>query len=490
MDVMELTINFAELQRQMLSRLEKELPGHLTYHNAGHTREVIDAVADISKEENLTEEETLLLLTAALFHDAGFLRTYNNHEEASCDMAAEILPRYGYTPSQVDIVCQLIMATRLPIHPKGIMEQIICDADLHYLGTDRYFPVSERLYEELKRQGLTHSRQEWQHKEILFLGSHQFYTETAKRLYGEKKAAHLARLAQTQHKKHHQDAFISDLLLMLFGVFFAGFGLKGFLLPNHFVDGGVTGISLVLNAFLNFDNKSLSYVIFAINLPFIIVGYFSVSKRFAYKTLTAIFLLGLCIIFIPYKQVTNDHLLTAVFGGVFLGLGSGLAMRGGCALDGIEVFALYTLKKTSFTVTEIIMAVNIVIFAIIGLKRGWETSFYSILTYMAASRMIDYVIEGIQAFTGVTIISGRSETLKHRLVNELGRSITIYKGERGFLPGQIDVSTDCDIIFTVVTRLELRKLKNLVAEVDPKAFIFANTIREASGGILKRRTSH
>ncbi|HET7897806.1 MAG TPA: YitT family protein, partial [Flavisolibacter sp.] len=223
---------------------------------------------------------------------------------------------------------------------------------------------------------------------------------------------------------------------------------------------------------------------------FIIAGYFSISKKFAYKTLAAVALLGICLTWLHYPIITTDKLLISIFGGVFLGLGIGLTMRAGCALDGIEVLALYTLKRTSFTITEIIMGMNLIIFAVAAFKFGLETALYSALTYFAASWMIDYVIEGIQAFTGVTIISGESEAIKHRLVNELGRGITVYKGERGFLPGNFEVSSNCDIIFTVVNRMELRKLKNLVYETDAKAFVFASTIREASGGILKRRAAH
>jgi uncharacterized membrane-anchored protein YitT (DUF2179 family) len=189
-------------------------------------------------------------------------------------------------------------------------------------------------------------------------------------------------------------------------------------------------------------------------------------------------------------MVTSDKLLISIFGGFFIGLGIGLIMRAGCALDGIEVLAVYTFKKTAFTVTEIILAINIAIFGIAAFKLGLETALYSVLTYFTATRTIDFVVEGIEAYTGVTIISGKSELVKYRLVNELGRGITVYKGERGFLPGHFETSAECDIIFTVVTRLELRRLKNLVHETDPKAFVFANTIKEASGGIIKRRHVH
>ena len=188
--------------------------------------------------------------------------------------------------------------------------------------------------------------------------------------------------------------------------------------------------------------------------------------------------------------MTADKLLISIFGGAFLGIGIGLVMRVGAALDGIEVIALYTLKRTSFTITEIILGINILIFSIAAFQFGIETALYSILTYFTATRCIDYVVEGIQAYTGVTIISSKSEVIKYQLVNKLGRGITVYKGERGFLPGKFEESADCDIIFTVVTRLELRKLKNLVHEVDPKAFVFANTIRETSGGVLKRKNAH
>jgi uncharacterized membrane-anchored protein YitT (DUF2179 family) len=193
---------------------------------------------------------------------------------------------------------------------------------------------------------------------------------------------------------------------------------------------------------------------------------------------------------LPDVALTSDKLLISIFGGVFLGIGIGLIMRAGAALDGIEVLALYTLKRTSFTISEIILGINILIFSIAAFKFGIETALYSVLTYFAATRCIDYVVEGIQAYTGVTIISGKSEVIKFQLVNRLGRGITVYKGERGFLPGKFEISADCDIIFTVITRLELRKLKTLVYEVDPKAFVFANTIREASGGIIKRRHQH
>lgn len=481
------TVDFTSIYNTVITLLENHLPPHLTYHNAAHTKGVVEVTRRLAEEEGVGEEDKALLLTAALYHDTGFLRTYKNHEEASCNIAQEMLPKYGYTEEQVGAICRIIMATKLPCRPADKRQQIICDADLHYLGTEQYGPVSEKLFYEFKKEGLVGSRKEWQQKQVLFLGSHRFFTGTAQGLYGPKKEAHLNGLIANEYKFHHRFRFAQDALLMAAGVLIAAFALKGFLVPNKFFDGGVTGISLLLH---ELTHTKLAFVIVALNLPFIVASYFTVHKSFAYKTFAAVVLLGLALLFVNPAPVTSDKLLISIFGGVFLGLGVGLTMRAGCALDGIEVLALYTLKRTSFTITEIILGINLIIFAVAAFKFGLPTALYSALTYFAASRMIDYVIEGIQAYTGVTIISGESEVIKHRLVNELGRGITVYKGERGFLPGNFDVSSHCDIIFTLVTRMELRKLKNLVYETDPKAFVFANTIREASGGIIKRREAH
>ncbi len=270
---------------------------------------------------------------------------------------------------------------------------------------------------------------------------------------------------------------------MLLGVVTAAFALKGFLVPNSFFDGGVNGISLLIHEIYHIN---LAYVVLLVNLPFLIIGAYVVNRQFAIKTFISIVLMGLCLNYVQYPIITHDKLLIAVFGGFFLGVGIGLTMRAGCALDGIEVLGLYTGKRSSFTVTEIVFGINVIIFLIAAFKFGPETSLYSMLTYFAASRTVDFVVEGIEAYTGVTIISAKSEEIKNRLVNELGRGITVYKGERGYLPGSFEIHSDVDIIFTVVTRLEMRKLKNLVSEVDSKAFVFANTIREASGGCDKK----
>jgi uncharacterized membrane-anchored protein YitT (DUF2179 family) len=231
--------------------------------------------------------------------------------------------------------------------------------------------------------------------------------------------------------------WITDITYTLLGILFCGFALKGFLVPNKFFDGGVTGISLLLHELYHFN---IAYVIVIVNLPFIIMGAYQVNKAFAFKTLIAVIGLGLCLLYVPYPQITSDKLLVSIFGGVFMGIGVGLAIRGGCALDGIEVLALYTGKRISFTISEIILGINIVIFLIAAIELGLPTALYSILTYYTASRTINFVIEGLEEYTGVTIISGQSEVIKQQLVMQLGRGITVYKGERGFLKDSFDIS--------------------------------------------------
>jgi uncharacterized membrane-anchored protein YitT (DUF2179 family) len=281
--------------------------------------------------------------------------------------------------------------------------------------------------------------------------------------------------------------WLSETFYTALGILFCGFALKSFLVPNQFFDGGVTGISLLIHELYHIN---IAYVIILANIPFIIMGAYQINKRFAWRTFAAVVGLGLCLLFIPYPQVTSDKLLVSIFGGVFMGIGIGLSIRGGCALDGVEILALYTGKKISFTISEIILGINIIIFLIAATKLGLPTAMYSILTYYTASRTTNFVIEGLEEYTGVTIISGQSQLIKEKLVMELGRGITVYKGERGFLKESFEISNPVDIVFTVVTRLEIRRLRNMVSEVDPKAFVFTSLIKEAAGGVLKRRARH
>ncbi len=288
--------------------------------------------------------------------------------------------------------------------------------------------------------------------------------------------------------KHQGPLFtVSDIIYLILGVLSASFALKSFLVPNHFLDGGVTGLSLLL-----FEVKgwNLGLLLVLLNIPFIILSYFKVGRHFAIRSSLTILLIAVTMYFIPFPELTHDKLLVAMFGGFFMGIGIGLSMRGGGTFDGMEVLALLTFKKSSFSITEIILGMNLIIFVIAAAFIKVETALYAILTYIIASQTTKYVIEGIEAYTGVTIVSGNSDEIKKALVMVLNRGITVYKGERGFMKASFEVSNEVDIIFTIVTRLEVRKLKNIVHEIDPKAFIFTQTVREPQGGIVKEIVKH
>lgn len=477
----------------LIEKLETELPSYLHYHNAGHTKDVLAASERLGLAENITGNDLTILKTAALFHDSGFLETYTDHEEISCDMAKKWLPQFGYNTEEIERICALILCTKIPQAADDKLAQVLCDADLYYLGTDKYFINADKLYKELHEAGFVKDRDDWRKEEIKFVEDQHYFTKTAQKKLDAKLKQTLAQLkarAAVEKKPDKNFAindWISDAMFLIIGVILAAFSLKGFLIPNGFFDGGITGISLLIHEIYGSD---ISWVIVAANLPFIIICIYAINFSYALKTFICILLLGVCLYYFPHYSITTDKLLVSIFGGFFLGAGIGLTMRAGCAIDGIEILALYTWKKTSFTITEIILAINILIFSIAAFRFGIEVALYSMLTYFTATKTVDYVVEGLEAYVGVTIISGKSEIIKDRLVNEMGRGITIYKGERGFLPGKFDLHADCDIIFTVITRLEIRKLKNLVSEIDPRSFVFASTIKEASGGIIKRRHIH
>jgi uncharacterized membrane-anchored protein YitT (DUF2179 family) len=279
------------------------------------------------------------------------------------------------------------------------------------------------------------------------------------------------------------ERIIKDIIFISLGVMSAAFGLESFLLPNKFLDGGVVGISLLTNVLTGFD---LSYLIILINLPFIFIGYTQISRTFAIKTLIAIVLLAVCLAFVPFPLVTTDKLLISVFGGFFLGLGIGLSIRGGSVIDGTEVLAIYTSRKTALTVGDIILILNIVIFSVAAYLVNVETALYAILTYLVASKTVDFVVHGIEEYTSVMIVSEHSEEVKNAITEKMGRGVTVLRGRGGF--GKRGHQTeDYDVIFTVITRLELQKLKTEVAKIDDNAFMVENSVNDIKGGMIKKR---
>jgi uncharacterized membrane-anchored protein YitT (DUF2179 family) len=273
-----------------------------------------------------------------------------------------------------------------------------------------------------------------------------------------------------------------NIVLIILGILSAGFGLKGFLLSSRFIDGGVTGVSMLLSAVLGW---SLPILILVINLPFIAVGYFQVGKKFALKSVLGIAGLSLCLAFVKFPNVTPDKLLTAVFGGFFIGAGIGLAIRGGAVLDGTEIAALLVSKSSSLLrVGDVILIFNIFIFLAAAFFLGVESALYSILTYFAASKTIDFLIHGIEEYTAIIIISDRSEEVRQRIVGDLNRGVTVYKGRGGMS------DAEQNILMCVVTRLEIGRVKTLVKDVDDEAFILVHPLADVQGGVFKRAALH
>lgn len=284
-------------------------------------------------------------------------------------------------------------------------------------------------------------------------------------------------------RKINIQRMIKDTIFISLGVMAAAFGLKSFLLPNEFLDGGVVGISLLVNVLTGIE---LSYLIVIINLPFIIIAYTQISKIFAAKTLIAITILAIVLALVPFPLITSDKLLISFFGGFFLGLGIGLSIRGGSVIDGTEVLAIYTSRKTVLTVGDIILILNIAIFSVAAYLINIETALYAILTYLVASKTVDFVVHGIEEYISVMIVSERSAEIKKAITKNMGRGVTVLQGKGGFGKRGYQ-EDDYDVIFSVITRLELQKLKTEVAKIDENAFMVENSVSDIKGGMIKKR---
>lgn len=276
---------------------------------------------------------------------------------------------------------------------------------------------------------------------------------------------------------------IKDGFFIALGVASAGFGLNGFLIPNKFLDGGVMGLSLLGNLVTGIE---LPYLVVFLKLPFVVIAYTQVAKAFAFKTLIAITLLAFVLAFVDFPTITDDKLLISVFGGFFLGVGIGLSIRGGSVIDGTEVLAIYSSRKTTLTVGDVILILNILIFSLAAYIINIETALYAILTYLVASKTVDFVVHGIEEYTSVMIVSLKSQEIKEAIIGKLGRGVTILKGKSGF-GKKGHRSDDVDVVFSVVTRLELQRLKMEITKIDPEAFVVENSVNDIKGGMIKKR---
>ncbi|MGB5030777.1 MAG: YitT family protein [Saprospiraceae bacterium] len=275
---------------------------------------------------------------------------------------------------------------------------------------------------------------------------------------------------------------IKNFILITLGIFSAAFGFKGFLLTNHFIDGGATGISLLISALTKIP---LYVLIICVNIPFIILAHQVMGRQFAIKTAMAIAGLALVLAFVSFPNVTDDNLLVAIFGGFFLGAGIGFAIRGGAVIDGTEVLAIFLSRKVGATIGDIIIVINVLIFGAAAYFLGVEIALYSMITYLSASKTLDFIVEGIDEYIGVTIVSSQSEEIRQMIINKMGRGVTVYTGKSGY--GKRGETNDVEIIYTVITRLELNKLNTEIEKIEPDAFVVMNSVKDTKGGMIKKR---
>lgn len=276
-----------------------------------------------------------------------------------------------------------------------------------------------------------------------------------------------------------------DFFLITLGIFSAAFGFKGFLLTNHFIDGGATGISLLVSAITKIP---LPILIIVVNIPFVLMGYKVVSQKFAIKTAIAIAGLSVVLATVTFPNVTNDNLLVAIFGGFFLGAGIGFAVRGGAVIDGTEVLAIYLSRKFGTTIGDVIIVINVIIFSTAAYFLGIEVALYSMITYLSASKTLDFIVEGIDEYIGVTIISSNNEEIRQMIIDKMGRGVTVYSGKKGY--GKRGETKETDILYTVVTRLELNRLNTEIEKIEPNAFIVMNSVKDTKGGMIKKKPLH
>lgn len=274
--------------------------------------------------------------------------------------------------------------------------------------------------------------------------------------------------------------YFFEYFQVFIGILLASIGLKAFLLPNGFLDGGVTGIALLVKTQVNI-NISLLLVLFSI--PFLILGYFTVSKRIVIKSVISILGLAIFIHFENFQTITDDKLLISIFGGLLVGSGIGIAIRNGAVLDGSEILGIYLNDKYGISIGKIVLVFNVILFGITTFVISTEIALYSILTYIIAAKVTDTIIEGFEDFIGVTIVSKKHDLIKIAIIEELGVGLTIYKGSSGF--GSNGISEDFDIIHSVINRIDIKKMYTIIQKIDVEAFIIEFDVNNVKGGVLR-----
>ncbi len=274
---------------------------------------------------------------------------------------------------------------------------------------------------------------------------------------------------------------VSEYFQIGAGIVLASIGLKAFLLPNGFLDGGVTGIAILLNALFGIN---ISILLVVLSIPFLVLGYFTVSKRIVVKSIISIIGLAIFIQLENFQTITDDKLLISIFGGLFVGLGIGITIRNGSVMDGSEVLGVFLNDRLGISIGKVILVFNVILFGITALLFSVEVALYSILTFIVTAKVTDFMIEGFEDFIGLTIISKNQEEVQKQILQKVGAGMTIYKGEGGF--GSNGHNNELKIIHTVINRIDLRKIHRVIEDIDPDAFIMEFDINNIKGGVLRR----
>lgn len=274
---------------------------------------------------------------------------------------------------------------------------------------------------------------------------------------------------------------LSELFQITVGIVLASIGLKAFLLPNGFLDGGVTGIAILISRLIEVD---ISLLLFVLSIPFLVLAYYTVSKRILVKSTFSILALSIMIHFENFSIITDDKLLISIFGGLFLGMGIGLSIRNGAVLDGSEVLGVFLNDRYGISIGRIILIFNVILFSLTALSLSVETALYSTLTYLVTAKVIDSMIKGFEDFIGLRVISKQSDQIKEALINQLGVGVTLYKGAGGY--GNSGEQNNMEIVDTIINRLDLRKAHQIIDHIDPTAFTVEYDVNAIKGGVLRR----
>ena len=284
-------------------------------------------------------------------------------------------------------------------------------------------------------------------------------------------------------KNKEYNSWVVTVLSYMFitiGILLASLALEIFLIPNRIIDGGITGISIILSFLTNIN---LSIFIIVINIPFLLLGFKHLGKNFLIRTTFAMIIFSFLLE--QFKQVdvvTNDVLLATVFGGILLGIGVGFVIRYGACLDGVKTITILINKKTSFSVGQVILLVNLVIYMVAGIVFGWDRALYSIMTYFITYKIIDIVSEGLEQAKSALIITNHGDEIANSIYKKLGRTVTFIEGE-GLISGKKVV------LYVVVTRIELRELKKIIEDDDVSAFMTITDVSEIVGQHIKKKDS-